>query len=217
MNTRRGFVVVSHWPSWACAIVATSLLANPLHETGHLVGFRLAGIPAAISLNHTYFTKFWAPSFAGAAFGPLMSIAMAWVGVGLLYLTRRLRPLGASLALFMPMTRLVAYTIFALNPRFPMIYNDEGVMGLHTGLRPWTWVFVLLPFLLLPLVLLYQALAWPAWRKLLFIIAGAGMWYVVGVSFEAGVLDPVLFPQAQQHELVMPHAPLPKLISARDR
>ena len=37
-----------------------------------------------------------------------------------------------------------------------MTYNDEGVMGLDTGLRPWT--FVLMPFLVLPLVLLWRAL-----------------------------------------------------------
>jgi hypothetical protein len=196
------------WLGWTVASAVVCVLANPLHEVGHWLGFRVSGIPAAISLDHTYFTSVWAPSFPGALGGPLMSVVAAWTGIALLYYSPPLHPLGAALALFMPMTRLVPYAIFAANPRFPMMYNDEGVMGLDTGLRPWTWVFILLPGLIVPLVLLWRSLPWSVSRKLAFVVGGAAAWYIVGFRVEAMLLDPLLFPQAQARELVMPHAPV---------
>jgi hypothetical protein len=192
---------------WTAVLIAVCVLANPLHEVGHWIGFCLAGVPAAISFDHTYFTRSWAPSFVGALGGPLMSVVAAWAGVALLYRAPRLQPIGVALALFMPMTRLIAYAIFASNPRFPMIYNDEGVMGLDTGLRGWTWVFILLPFLTVPLILLWRGLRWTRWRRVALIVGGAVAWYVVAIWLEAGVLDPMLFPRAQGRELVMPYAP----------
>jgi hypothetical protein len=174
---------------------------------GHWIGFRCSGIPAAISFDHTYFTDHWAASFPGALGGPLMSVVAAWVGVALVRFVPRWRAVGAALAVYMPLTRLVAYAIFAVNPSFPILYNDEGVMGLDTGLRPWTWVFILLPFLVAPLVFLWRALPWATGRKLALFVGAVTSWYVVAIGIEAERLDPWLFPQAQKHELVMPHAP----------
>jgi hypothetical protein len=192
---------------WAVALASVCLLALPIHEVGHWIAFTACRIPAAISLDHTYYTRFWAPSFAGAFGGPLMSVAAAWVGVVLVRRVPPARPLGVALALFMPSTRLVAYAVFATHPHFPLIYNDEGVMGLDTGIWPWAWVLILLPFLIGPLVMLWRDLPWTAWQKAALFAGGTAIWYAVGIRLEAGVLDPRFFPQAESRELVMPYAP----------
>jgi hypothetical protein len=192
---------------WGGALVLVAFVGNPLHEAGHWIGFRISNIPSSISFDHTYFTKFWAPSFAGALGGPLMSVLLSWVGIFVLYRVPRLRPMGAALAAFMPMTRLSAYVIFATHPQYPMSYNDEGVMGADTGMSPWTWAFLLLPLLVLPLVLLWHSLRSPSSYKFVYFLCSAVAWYVIGFKLEAETLDPWLFPQAQARELVMPHAP----------
>jgi hypothetical protein len=193
--------------TWGLVCVAVCVLATPIHEVGHWLGFRLSGIPAAISFNHTYFTDRWAPSFPGAFGGPLMSIVAAWLGV--LLARRGPAPLGAALALFMPMTRLVGYALFALIPKFPIAYNDEGVMALLSGTGPWTWVLALTPLLVAPLVLLWRSLArrrWSTGERAAFFLAGALLFFFVA-RFEAESVDPLVFPDAQARELVMPHAP----------
>ncbi|WP_242342962.1 hypothetical protein [Anaeromyxobacter terrae] len=189
------------------ATFAVVILASfPLHELGHWVGFSLAGIPAAISLNHTYFTERWEPSLAGAAGGPVATIALAWIGVYLVLRRGRLQPLGFALAVVMPFTRLATYAICAAIPR-AMAINDEGVMALDCGWPTWSWVWILLPFLVAPWVVAWRAAPGSPVRKLGRFGGTAVAWVVLGLVLEAGVLDPRLFPDAAARELVMPHAP----------
>jgi hypothetical protein len=188
-------------------VFAIVLLASGLlHEFGHWIGFSLVGIPAAISFDHTYFTVRWEPSLAGAAGGPIATIAFAWIGVLLLFRRRsRFETLGRALAVVMPLTRFVTYAFCAAVPR-AMSVNDEGVMSLDCGWSTWTWVWILLPFLLGPWVMVWiQSTASPMRKLGLF--GGAAIAWVGLMVFEVTILEPRLFPEAAKRELVMPHAP----------
>src|SRR5437868_7929203 len=94
-------------------VVGVALLGNPLHEFGHWIGYTLSGIPAGISFNHTYYLDHWAPSFAGAAGGPGLSLALSWLGV-LVLTTTRFTTFGATLAIVMAYSRLLPYFVFGL-------------------------------------------------------------------------------------------------------
>jgi hypothetical protein len=188
------------------AFAVVTPAAYPLHELGHWIAFRLVGIPAAISLDHTYFTVAWEPSLAGAAGGPLASVALAWLGVVLLVRGGRLEPLGLALAVVMPLTRLSTYALCAAVPR-AMAVNDEGVMALHLGWPTWSCACILLPGLLAPWAVAWHALHPPPRRKLAVFGGSVAAWIALVLVLELGVLEPRLFPHAAARELVMPRAP----------
>jgi hypothetical protein len=192
---------------WFVAFLVVCCLSNVLHEVGHWICFTAAGIPAAISLDHTYYTERWAPSFWGAAGGPFTSVLAAWLGLLLLRVAPRAAPWGVALALFMPLTRLIAYALFAILPHARMEVNDEGVMGADLGWRPWTWAWILLPFLLGAWVALWRRLPWRQPAKAGLFAGAAVAWLVIVFGVEAMMLDPRLFPEAEARELVMPHPP----------
>ncbi len=205
-STPRGSARLPVTASLVATLVVTCLVANPLHEAGHWIGFALAGIPARISFDHTWFVDRWQPSFLGAAAGPFASVLLAWLGVLLWRRGGRLSRVGLALALVMPLTRLLSYVIFATVPGARIEVNDEGVMGLDCGVWPWTWALVLAPLLLAAWVALWRSIPWSTGRRaILFAAASAG--WIAALSFELAVLEPRFFPDAQARELVMPGPP----------
>ncbi|AEB11414.1 hypothetical protein [Marinithermus hydrothermalis] len=180
-------------PRWAVAcLVVIPALGNPLHELGHWIGYALAGIPAAFSFNRVLPLAPEGAGLAGVAGGPLASLALAGLGVVVLYRVPRRALVGASLAAVMAYTRLLPYLLFVLGIVSPA-QNDEGMIARALGWPLWS---VWLPFALAFLGIL--ALAWRGlkvptaqrlgWFALLFVA------YAAAAAVEVLVLDPVWFP-----------------------
>jgi hypothetical protein len=64
--------------------------------------------------------------------------------------------------------------------------------------------------LVVPLVTIWRSLPPSIYRRAAVIFAAVAIWYGLAFKLEADILDPILFPQAQARELVMPHAPKEK-------
>jgi hypothetical protein len=179
------------------------LLASPIHEIGHWVGFTLCGVPAGVSFNHTFWLRAWRPCLLGDLGGPILSLLL--VGLGLL-LSRspRWRALGAPLTFFMALTRLVPYLLCLTLPGVRMAVNDEGVAAGLVGVPLWTFA-LLFGFLLMgSLLLTWRRLPQSPRTRALMYAGGLVMYLGLSIFGEAMIADPRLFPRAQARELVMP-------------
>jgi len=190
----------SRYLLWALVVC---LLASPIHEIGHWVGFTLCGVPAAFSFNHTFWLLAWRPCLLGDLGGPIMSLLL--VGLGLL-LSRfpRWRALGAPLTFFMALTRLVPYLLCLTIPGVRMAVNDEGVEARLVGVPLWTFALLFGVLLSGSLLLTWRRLPQPPRIRALMYAGGLVMYLVLSIYCEAMIADPWLFPRAQARELVMP-------------
>lgn len=182
-------------------LLVVAALGNPLHESGHWIGYTLSGIPAGISFNHTYYLDHWAPSFAGALGGPLLSLALSWLGVVLLLRTR-LVALGTALAIVMAYSRLLPYLVFGVLAPSQLPFNDEGVIAIWLGWPIWSWLAILTPLFLASIAVTWSRLPGGTAQRI-GVFAAILVVYGIAAAFEVGVLDPIFFPGVGRRELVL--------------
>jgi len=190
----------------ALVVVTVAALGNPLHELGHWIGYTLSGIPAGISFQHTYYLDHWAPSFAGALGGPLLSLVLSWIGVAVLSWTRFVT-LGAALAIVMAYSRLLPYLLFGVLAPSQLPFNDEGVLAIWLGWPIWSWLVIFTPLFVASIAVTWSRLASGTARRIA-LFATILVVYGIAAAFEVGVLDPIFFPGVGRRELVQV-APLP--------
>ena len=182
-------------------VLIVAAIGNPLHELGHWVGYTLSGIPAGISFNHTYYLDHWAPSFAGALGGPLLSLGLSWLGVIVLVRTHYVA-FGAALAIVMAYSRLLPYLVFGVLAPSQLPFNDEGVLAIWAGWPIWSWLLILTPLFVASIAVTWSRLPGGATRRI-GVFAAILVVYGMAAAFEVGVLDPLLFPGVGRRELVL--------------
>lgn len=117
------------------AIVTIAILATPIHELGHWIGYKVNGISAVLHYNYTdslaNTDNIW-----GIAGGPIMSLSVALVCLVMMYFNKRNEEVWAYFSLIMCMTRILPYIICIFNPN-TFLYNDEGLIGKALGIEIW--------------------------------------------------------------------------------
>jgi hypothetical protein len=116
-------------------VIAIAILATPMHELGHWIGYTLDGIPAVL---HYHYTEPLTDTFSlmGVSGGPLMSLVLAIFGLCMMYINRSNKSIWAYFSVIMCLTRLIPY-LFLVIPPNNLSFNDEGIIAMELGLPIW--------------------------------------------------------------------------------
>lgn len=119
--------------------IVISIIATPIHELGHLLGYRLSGVPAKYSFICTEPGN-GSESLLGVLGGPLIGLLLALVGCVCVYIFRekKQRFICIYFAITMCFTRLVPYLLCILiNPNGMFPINDEGLIAQSLNAPIW--------------------------------------------------------------------------------
>ena len=134
------FAARSHWILLLVSSILTAIVAIPIHELGHFVGYRRAGIPARIGFEHTILPAGESFNLLGTAFGVFSTYVVSYIGIVLIYRKRWL-PLSYSLAVILSLVRVAVYIQFWIYYH-SLAGLDESLMATFTGLNPLFWYAV---------------------------------------------------------------------------
>ncbi|GLC32625.1 hypothetical protein [Clostridium omnivorum] len=119
--------------------LAITIIAAPIHELGHLIGWRLDGIPAKLHFNYTDAPSN-STSLLGFLGGPLISLILALAGYILVYAFKKKRTIfiGVYFTITMCLTRLIPYLYsIILGAKDMLPINDEGVLAKILNMPIW--------------------------------------------------------------------------------
>lgn len=116
-----------------------TIIAAPIHELGHLIGWRLDGIPAILHFNYTDAPSN-STSLLGILGGPLICLILALTGCILVHIFKKKRAIfiGVYFTITMCLTRLIPYLysiIFGAKDMLPI--NDEGLLAKLLNMPIW--------------------------------------------------------------------------------
>ncbi|AGY74609.1 hypothetical protein [Clostridium autoethanogenum] len=136
--------------------LAITLIATPIHEFGHFIGFELSGIPAKFVFSYTE-PKNGLENLWGCLGGPAINLILAVIGCIIVYIFRNREKvyIGMYFAITMCLTRLIAYLLFIIiNPYNMFPINDEGLIAKFLNVPIWqVYGFFIAVFILLLLIL----------------------------------------------------------------
>ncbi|MHC6178859.1 hypothetical protein ACYUJ6_03230 [Clostridium sp. JNZ X4-2] len=128
-----------------CAII--TLIATPIHELGHLVGYQLSGIPAKFNFIYTESIN-GSESLLGCLGGPVISLLLALAGCIIIYIFKNKRNayVWMYFTITMCFTRLLPYLLLIfINNKETFAINDEGLVAKFLNVPVWgVYVFLLL-------------------------------------------------------------------------
>ncbi|MFZ1083927.1 MAG: hypothetical protein WAN35_03045 [Terracidiphilus sp.] len=181
---------------WLLAISAViGFFEIPIHELGHVLGYRLLGIPATMSYAREILPPGQAERFLGVSGGPLFTQLICCVALLLIYRGKWLS-VAFPLAVIMSLDRVILYgtdwrQLLVLH-RAPGM--DETKMAVLLGWNPFFWYAALTLFFILAWILLLFRLHYGVLRNIA-LCAIPVIFYVAMAAFGVFVVERNLFPE----------------------
>ncbi|QXE17639.1 hypothetical protein [Clostridium sp. 001] len=133
-----------------------TIVATPIHEFGHLIGYKLSGIPAKFTFSYTE-TQNGLENLWGCLGGPAINLILAVIGCIIVYILKNRKKvyIGVYFAITMCLTRLIAYLLFIIiNPDNMFAINDEGLIAKFLNVPIWqVYVFFIAAFIFVLVIL----------------------------------------------------------------
>jgi hypothetical protein len=130
----------SDWFWFLFSSATIGFFALPIHELGHILGYRLQGIPATMSYARESLPPGQPQTFLGVAGGPLLTQFLCCVALVLIYRNKWLLT-AFPLAVIMSLDRIILYGIawrqLLVLHRAPGM--DETKMAGLLGWNPFSW------------------------------------------------------------------------------
>jgi hypothetical protein len=171
------------------ASILIALIAIPVHELGHVIGYRITGVAARIAYEHTILPAGARLSLSGTTCGVLSTYIASYIGILLIYRKRWLL-VAYPLAVILNLVRVLAYINYSI--RFHTLAGlDESQMATFTGLNPYFWYVPSGALFVVAWILIIRSLRHGVLRNvvlcafpvILYIVISTFCLYVVGKYF----------------------------------
>jgi hypothetical protein len=196
MEQRNGFPGGSS--AWLWLLVCSAIIgffAIPIHELGHVLGYRVLGIPATMSYARESLPPGQHQRFLGVAAGPLFTQLLCGVALLLIYRKKWL-VVTFPLAVIMSLDRIILYGMhwrqLLVLHRAPGM--DETQMAVLLGWNLFFWYAVLTLFFIGAWVLILLRLRYGVARNILLCAVPAVL-YAAMTSVGVFVVERNLFPE----------------------
>jgi hypothetical protein len=196
MEERRDFLRNSSDWTWFLAFSAIiGFFSIPIHELGHVLGYRLLGIPATMSYAREILPPGQPERFLGVAGGPLFTQLICCAALLLIY-CRKWLVVAFPLAVIMSLDRIILYGIdwrrLLVQHRVPGM--DETKMATLLGLNPFFWYAAFTLFFILAWILILYSLRFGVLRNIA-LCAVPMIFFMAMAAFGVFVVERHLFPE----------------------
>jgi glucan phosphoethanolaminetransferase (alkaline phosphatase superfamily) len=185
----------SDWFWFLFSSATIGFFALPIHELGHILGYRLQGIPATMSYARESLPPGQPQTFLGVAGGPLLTLFLCCVALVLIYRNKWLLT-AFPLAVIMSLDRIILYGIawrqLLVLHRAPGM--DETKMAGLLGWNPFSWYVAFTLFFILAWVLIALRLRFGVAKNTLLCVIPAIL-FVVLAALGVFVVERNLFPE----------------------
>ena len=191
-----GLTRPSDWARYALISLAAGFLAIPVHEFGHVIGYRLLGVAATMSYAREVLPPGESLRFLGVAGGPFLMTLVCFGAIALIYWKKWL-PGAYGVAVVASLDRIVLYAMQwrqLLVLHRPSTGMDESRMALLIGANPFLWYVVFTCAVIVAWTLIVRALRYGLLRNAL-VCAIPVLMFVVGSATGIFVVERLLFPQ----------------------
>jgi hypothetical protein len=180
---------LSNWILLLVASILIAVIAIPIHELGHVIGYRLTGVAARLAYEHTIVPAGAHFSLSGIACGVSSTYIVCYVGIVLIYRKKWLL-VAYPLAVILSLVRVLAYINYSI--RFHTLAGlDESQMASFTGLNPYFWYVAFGVLFVVAWILIVRSLRYGMLRNMLlcaipvvlYIVISTLCLYVVGKYF----------------------------------
>lgn len=183
---------------WICFLFFSAVVgffALPIHELGHVFGYRLLGIPATMSYAREMLPPGEPQRFLGVAGGPLFTQLVCSAALVLIHRNKWLT-FAFPLAVIMSLDRIVLHGMqwqqLLVLRRAPGM--DETKMASLLGWNPLFWYVAMTLFFLLTWVLILLRLRYGLVKNIL-LCAVPVLFFVALAAFGVFVVERHLFPE----------------------
>ncbi len=197
MKQRSG--VPNDLSTWLWLLVCSAIIgffAIPIHELGHVLGYRVLGITATMSYARESLPPGQPQRFLGVAGGPLLTQLLCCAALLLIYRKKWL-VVAFPLAVIMSLDRIILYgrqwrQLLVLHRVSPGM--DETKMAAFPGWNPFFWYVALTLFFIVVWVLILRRLRYGVVRNVLLCAVPAVL-FVAMASIGVFVVERHLFPE----------------------
>ncbi|MGA3371163.1 MAG: hypothetical protein ABSC48_05315 [Terracidiphilus sp.] len=183
------------WLRFLAVSAVIGFFEIPIHEFGHVLGYRLLGVPATMSYAREILPPGEEQRFLGVAGGPLFTILVCYIAILLIY-RRKWLTVAFPLAVIMSLDRIILYGMdwkqLLVLRRAPGM--DETKMAVLLGWNPFFWYAALTLLVLLAWVLILFRLRYGVVRNIA-LCAVPAILYVAMAAFGVFVVERHLFPE----------------------
>ena len=185
----------SDWIWFLVFSAVIGFLLLPIHELGHVLAYRMLGVPATMSYAREILPPGEPQRFLGVAGGPLFTQLLCCAALLLIYRKKWLT-LAFPLAVIMSLDRIILYGMawrqLLVLHRAPGM--DETKMATLVGWNPFFWYAALTLFFFVAWVLVVLRLRYGAMRNFL-LCAVPVLFFVAMAAFGVFVVERNLFPE----------------------
>jgi hypothetical protein len=155
----------SHWVLLLASSISVALVAIPVHELGHFVGYRLTGVAARIAFEHTTLPAGESFNLLGTAGGVFSTYVVSYIGIVLIYRKKWL-PLSYPLAAILSFVRVATYVSYWIQYH-TLAGMDESLLATLTGSNPYLWYAVSTSLFITAWILIFNSLRYGIMRNVL--------------------------------------------------
>jgi hypothetical protein len=186
----------SDWVRYVLFSAVIGFLAIPLHELGHVIGYRLVGVAATMSYAREILPPGEPQRFLGVAGGPLITTAVCFGAIALVY-RRKWVPATYAVAAIASLDRAILYgmqwrQLLVLHRVSPGM--DESKMAALIGVSPFFWSVVFTLAFVLAWTLIVRSLRYGRVRSALVCLIPVAM-FVAGAAIGVFVVERLVFPE----------------------
>lgn len=184
------------WVRFVLFSLLVGFLAIPLHELGHVIGYRLLGVAATMSYAREIVPHGEPERFLGVAGGPFLTTLVCFGAIALVY-RRKWVPETYAVAVIASLDRIVLY---GTQWRGLLVWHrvspgmDESKMAALLGLNPLFWYAVLTLAFVVAWVLIVRSLRYSRLTSVLVCLIPVAM-FVAGAAAGVFVVERLVFPQ----------------------
>ena len=184
------------WVRFVLLSAVVGFLAIPLHELGHVIGYRLVGVAATMSYAREILPPGEPPRFAGVAGGPFITAVVCFGAIALVY-RRKLLPGTYAVAAIASLDRIILYgmqwrQLLVLHRVSPGM--DESKMAALIGVNPFFWYGVFTLACVVAWTLIVRSLTYGRVRSALVCVIPIAM-FVAGAAIGVFVVERLVFPE----------------------
>jgi len=186
----------SDWARYAGVSLLVGVLAIPLHELGHVIGYRLLGVAATMSYAREVLPPGESPRFLGVAGGPFLTTLVCFGAIAVVYRGKWL-PAAYAVAVVASLDRVILYAMQwrpLLVQHRPSPGMDESRMAALIGASPFLWYVVFACAFVVAWTLIVRSLRYGPVRNVL-VCAIPVVTLVVGAAAGVFVVERLVFPQ----------------------
>jgi hypothetical protein len=168
----------SNWIALLAASVLISLIAIPIHELGHVLGYRITGVAARVAYEHTVLPQGTNFGLLGTASGVFSTYIVSYLGILLIWQKRWL-VMAYPLAIILSVVRIMVFGQ-SLIQFYSVSGLDEAQLAVLTGSNPLLWFAVSMVLFFAAWILIIRSLGYGILKN--FILCSIPVFLYIGIS-----------------------------------